>query len=67
MSLTAWCTPSSPTAPMAPPSQTSSMRLLISPDCRPSRDSHISATPGEGVISSTPPMSNTTASMVIRG
>src|ERR1700733_11169506 len=50
---------------MLPPCQTSCMRRLSSPGPRPSRDSHIPVTPRSGVSSSTPPMSNTTAWMVM--
>src|SRR5271170_2965890 len=50
---------------MLPPRQTSDMRLSSSPAPRPSRDSHLPVTPRSGVISRTPPMSDTTAWMVM--
>src|SRR6185437_5008584 len=60
-SLRASCTSSRVIVPTLPPCQTSRRRALISPAGNPSRVSHRRSTPRSGVISRTPPMSNTTA------
>src|SRR5580700_1241317 len=64
-SRAAWCTSVSLTVPISPPRQASAMRSPIAPGGRPSRDSHAGAQPRSGVISRMPPMSNTTASIVM--
>src|ERR1700729_1732437 len=64
-SRAAWCTSDSVTVPIEPPRQASAMRSPSSPGARPSRDSQAGPQPRSGVISSTPPMSKTTAWMVM--
>src|SRR3984885_10497001 len=64
-SRAAWCTSASLTVPISPPRQASAMRSPISPGGGPSRHSQAGAQPRSGVISRMPPMSNTTAWIVM--
>src|SRR6516225_659105 len=64
-SPSAWCTSSSVILPMLPSRKAPRMRSLSSPADSPSRLSHVGTTPRSGVISSTPPISNTTAQITM--